>query len=293
MPEIWERRQSETRDAYGAFLLYRNLGENRTVLDAYFSYMRRPVHRGAQASGQWKGWSKRHEWNDRAKAWDQNTPANVRAQFLIPPPARVAPEAEPPRQPQAASPNPSSAPTPVETAPIPPRNAARPAHWFDVAGVGNMTDEAQIDWAAERQAARMAELNLSRKLMEKANEMLAIAVVEEKHIPPDPERGRPAMTIIKPCRWSFKTVAEIIQTASMIRRLATELPTKVAMDDNPNAADEDQMFATTIGRLESVLPTGVVPMLPADPTQAPPNSSVVIEGTEIEYTQPVARRPRR
>lgn len=70
MPEItpWERRTDETDRAYAAFCVYRDLGPNRTVRDAY---RQATGHPGAtQASGNYSAWSKRFEWSRRASAWD-------------------------------------------------------------------------------------------------------------------------------------------------------------------------------------------------------------------------------
>ena len=57
------RLEGETSKAFRAFVLYRDLGPERTI-DAAFALG------GGRASGGWKHWSSRHAWVARAGAFD-------------------------------------------------------------------------------------------------------------------------------------------------------------------------------------------------------------------------------
>lgn len=66
--EIWDRRNSETRKAYSAFLVYRNLGPMRTIREAT------PIFYGEKYTptkeSQMSLWSRMNDWVERANSWD-------------------------------------------------------------------------------------------------------------------------------------------------------------------------------------------------------------------------------
>lgn len=63
----WDKRESESDEAYVRFLVYRNLGPARSIDKAYAATNRSKAKR---ASGQWNEDSITHEWTKRAVAWD-------------------------------------------------------------------------------------------------------------------------------------------------------------------------------------------------------------------------------
>lgn len=65
MKKPWDRRDDESASAHGAFLLYRDLGEYRT-LEATVRELARPANYRRVLSR----WAKQHEWDTRAAAWD-------------------------------------------------------------------------------------------------------------------------------------------------------------------------------------------------------------------------------
>jgi hypothetical protein len=72
----WDQLPGESRQAYAAFLVYRDLPSNvRTADLAYWTAKGRPenVKAGKRAGGQWTKWPApdRYNWLDRAKAYDQ------------------------------------------------------------------------------------------------------------------------------------------------------------------------------------------------------------------------------
>lgn len=65
-PQPWDRRPGESVKNYSHFLLYRNLGPERTSLKAYLQ-----IHENAkEPSGGWSQTLKKENWRDRAEAWD-------------------------------------------------------------------------------------------------------------------------------------------------------------------------------------------------------------------------------
>ena len=58
----WDRRDTENARAYAAFRTFRDLGPVRRLVDVV-DYPPRTV----------KSWSTRHDWTDRALAWDDET----------------------------------------------------------------------------------------------------------------------------------------------------------------------------------------------------------------------------
>ena len=67
--DFWERRREESAKAYSAFEIYLNLPpEKRTLKEAY------RLHTGnrnaAGPSDHFQGQARRHDWLERAEAWD-------------------------------------------------------------------------------------------------------------------------------------------------------------------------------------------------------------------------------
>lgn len=64
MAEIWERQPGESSKAYAAFCIYRDMGPDRSIEKVYEKRSRRgPLSR-------LKNWSVKHNWVERAKAYD-------------------------------------------------------------------------------------------------------------------------------------------------------------------------------------------------------------------------------
>jgi len=64
MAEIWERQKDESSKAYAAFCIYRDMGPDRSIEKVYEKRSRRgPLSR-------LKNWSVKHNWVERAKAYD-------------------------------------------------------------------------------------------------------------------------------------------------------------------------------------------------------------------------------
>ena len=71
----WDRRPcGESKEAYRAFLAYRDLGAGRSVVEAYRQSSGKPSAK--QATGTWNHWARANDWADRAGAWD----AHLRAE---------------------------------------------------------------------------------------------------------------------------------------------------------------------------------------------------------------------
>jgi hypothetical protein len=67
----WDRQEGETDDAYGRFLVYRNLGFVRRLDDAFEAILGRRTRRGRrQAYYALVLESARNRWYERAVAWD-------------------------------------------------------------------------------------------------------------------------------------------------------------------------------------------------------------------------------
>jgi hypothetical protein len=74
----WDRQFGESRQAFAAFVVYRDMGRaERTVPDAYRQAKRKPNAR--QANGTWNGWSIRWRWPERADAYDEHMDSEARA----------------------------------------------------------------------------------------------------------------------------------------------------------------------------------------------------------------------
>ena len=63
------RLSGESEQAYAAFLRYRDLGRDRSVVHAYRQFTGK--EEATQASGTWNAWAKDHAWEERARAYDQ------------------------------------------------------------------------------------------------------------------------------------------------------------------------------------------------------------------------------
>lgn len=66
----WDRQPKESEEAYSAFLTYRDLGEGRTVPEAYRQAKRKPDAR--QPNGTWNKWAASRDWATRAQAYDDH-----------------------------------------------------------------------------------------------------------------------------------------------------------------------------------------------------------------------------
>lgn len=72
MPEtlhIWERQDAESAKAYSAFVVYRDMGLERSIDAAYRGYVGDEKSR-KEATGHFKRWASKHDWLSRAKAYD-------------------------------------------------------------------------------------------------------------------------------------------------------------------------------------------------------------------------------
>jgi hypothetical protein len=77
----WDRRDDETDPAWVAFVAYRDAGQNRSMSQATAA-----VGKGPAMKRQLEGWSSKHEWVKRVRAFDswidQEHQRRVRAQSL-------------------------------------------------------------------------------------------------------------------------------------------------------------------------------------------------------------------
>lgn len=67
-PDSWDQLPNEPKEAFAAFVVYRDLGPTRGVVEAYRQSRGKPGAK--QATGTWNGWAKRYRWAPRAAAWD-------------------------------------------------------------------------------------------------------------------------------------------------------------------------------------------------------------------------------
>jgi hypothetical protein len=156
-------------------------------------------------------------------------------------------------------------------------------------GIAMVGDE--IDWIARRKQTRAAEWDLSQRLQKKAHEMLDMALIRRKVIPADPQKNQPEIQIFEPAKWSFKTVTELVQTASQLARLSSELPQTIHKDDEAKSGEDDEaMFADSAGILEQALAPGQVPAMPEDVTTRP-NINITRESALQGITTPMRIRP--
>jgi prefoldin subunit 5 len=64
----WQKQPGETPAAYRAFCQYRDLGPNRTALNAFRQAKGRP--QASNLPGVWTAWCSRYRWPERAAAYD-------------------------------------------------------------------------------------------------------------------------------------------------------------------------------------------------------------------------------
>lgn len=76
--EIWTRQPEETAKAYRAFGIYRDLGHDRAVIEAYRRYSGR-AEASIRVPGYFVAWSRDYLWRDRALAFDQTLDVAIRA----------------------------------------------------------------------------------------------------------------------------------------------------------------------------------------------------------------------
>jgi hypothetical protein len=185
---IYERQPSETRQAYAAFSLYRDLPPNaRSVERAYDLHRaspgtaqnpgRSPVlasdtrARTRRAPGTWSNWCVNWRWVDRAQEWDRHLDHLSR---------------------EAAE------------------------------------EQARLEGVriAQAQAAqRERELEFGQLLMVRAREMLVLPAVEQVVEQRDAD-GRPLMVRLQATpRWSFRDAAKAVEVAMLMQRLALDMET--------------------------------------------------------------------
>lgn len=78
-PKVWEQLSNEPNEAYTRFLIYRNLGMNRS-LDAAYEIGAGKAPKGKKkqpAAGQWTKDSTTYKWRERATTWDAWQLVNV------------------------------------------------------------------------------------------------------------------------------------------------------------------------------------------------------------------------
>lgn len=70
MPELWERSSTETDKSWSAFIVFRDLGPSRTLIDAYRRVSSRPSV--SKLTPMWYSWSSKFNWRDRANSYDSH-----------------------------------------------------------------------------------------------------------------------------------------------------------------------------------------------------------------------------
>jgi hypothetical protein len=75
MAEPWARLADETDEQYGHFLFFRNCGFRRSLRKAYCQYLKQEdgytgVPKGLHVPPDWLRASQKHDWRNRARAWD-------------------------------------------------------------------------------------------------------------------------------------------------------------------------------------------------------------------------------
>ena len=165
-PHPWEKRKSESPQAYAAFNAFLDLGTERTVVDAYRRHTRKPQVR--QASGRWNKWSRDFEWETRASAYDAHL-KQVEMRAL---------------------------------------------------------EQARIKRALELERRRIQAEDMMwekfQALSAKVDQMLKIPILETTI-----EGGK---TIIKPARWTFSTLANLIAVMCKLGQLAMEAADSAAAE---------------------------------------------------------------
>jgi hypothetical protein len=84
----WEQQPDESSAAFGAFVIFRDLGSKRSLDEAARRYHARPEcdpnpsqitatkHKGA--SGRIREWAEKYRWRERARAWDEEVDRQAR-----------------------------------------------------------------------------------------------------------------------------------------------------------------------------------------------------------------------
>lgn len=76
--EIWQRQPGEPGKWYSRFEVYRLLGPNRTIEEAYRLVAHAEGLRGAHPGASWTEIRKRWSWRQRAEAWDESERQTLR-----------------------------------------------------------------------------------------------------------------------------------------------------------------------------------------------------------------------
>jgi hypothetical protein len=145
----WEREPEESKEAYDSFLIYRNLGRNRSLESA--------CQKSAGSVPLLKRWSKQWKWVSRALAWDD---------FL--------------------------------------QRARDDEHLSHAA-----------KWEQRRIQAVEEAWEAGDALREKALQMLATPLVEKR----SEKDGK--TIILKPAKWSFQNVTDMLRLADELRNIST------------------------------------------------------------------------
>jgi hypothetical protein len=72
----YERQPGESSKAFAAFVAFRDMGPDRSVLKAYRQKTGKKQAR--QPGGLWNGWATAHDWHRRAEAWDRHLDQQAR-----------------------------------------------------------------------------------------------------------------------------------------------------------------------------------------------------------------------
>ena len=67
--KLWERRKGESAKAFAAFVVYRDMGPERSIDQAWGRYQSGINSVSTRAPGQWRMWCVDHEWVARAQAY--------------------------------------------------------------------------------------------------------------------------------------------------------------------------------------------------------------------------------
>lgn len=90
----------------------------------------------------------------------------------------------------------------------------------------SQTSDEAVRWARERQELREEELGIGKALIAKAKAMLAFPLAEVERIEQEYENGQPrTIQIVKPGKWNFTNISQMIELGSKLIRLAAEMDT--------------------------------------------------------------------
>lgn len=65
---VWDRLDYETSKAFAAFVIFRDMGADRTIIESYRQYADHPQARAT--ARYYIEWARYYKWNQRAEAWD-------------------------------------------------------------------------------------------------------------------------------------------------------------------------------------------------------------------------------